>query len=285
MNPNPPPAGRSEPGRSLPSESPARIRAIIVDDEPTARRGVRLLLERDRSVEVVGEASGGVEAAELIRRERPDLAFLDVQMPDCDGFQALSKVDAAAMPAVVFVTAYDEHALRAFEVHAVDYLLKPYDDARFAAALQRAKEEVRRRQVENVNARLVQLLEYLQRTAPRAEAADESPADRIMIKSSGEILFLKVGEIDWIEAEGDYMKFHVGGRAHLMRETMARLEARLDPKQFIRIHRSTIVNLDRVQKLSPSFAGEYTVILRDGTKLKLSRGFHERIAGLLKQSL
>jgi two-component system LytT family response regulator len=267
------------------TESAPRIRAVIIDDEPAARRGVRLLLERDRGVEVIGEASGGAEAAELIRRERPDLAFVDVQMPGCDGFEALTQIGPGPVPAVVFVTAYDEYALRAFEVNAVDYLLKPYDDARFAAALQRAKDEVRRRQVETVNARLVQLLDYLQRTSPRGPNPGDEPADRIMIKSSGEILFLKVDEIDWIEAEGDYMKFHVGGRSHLMRETMARLEARLDSKRFIRIHRSTIVNLDRVQKLSPSFAGDYVVILRDGTKLKLSRGFHERIASLLKQAL
>ena len=261
-----------------------RIRAIIVDDEPTARRGVRLLLERDGGVDVVGEASGGAEAAELILREKPDLAFLDVQMPGCDGFQTLAKVGVAAAPAVVFVTAYDEHALRAFEVNAVDYLLKPYDDARFGAALQRAKDEVRRRQADTVNVRLHQLLDYLQ-NVPAPRAMEENTSDRILIKSSGEIFFLKAEEIDWIEAEGDYMKFHVAGRAHLMRETMARLEARLDPKRFIRIHRSTIVNIDRLRKLSPSFAGEYAVILHDGTKLKLSRGYHERIATLLKHSL
>ncbi|MDB6167372.1 MAG: two component transcriptional regulator, LytTR family [Verrucomicrobia bacterium] len=261
-----------------------RIRAVIVDDEPAARRGIRLLLERDGGVDVVGEASGGAEAADLIAREKPDLAFLDVQMPGCDGFQALAKVGVAAAPAVVFVTAYDEHALRAFEVNAVDYLLKPYDDLRFGAALQRAKDEVRRRGSDTVNARLNQLLDYLQSTPARA-AVEENTSDRILIKSSGEIFFLKAEEIDWIEAEGDYMKFHVGGRAHLMRETMARLESRLDPKRFIRIHRSTIVNIDRLRKLSPSFAGEYAVILHDGTKLKLSRGYHERIATLLKQSL
>ncbi len=267
---------------------PARIRAIIVDDEPTARRGVRLLLERDSAVEIVGEASTGAEAAELMQRAKPDLAFLDVQMPGSDGFEALEKVGPAAAPAVVFVTAYDEHALRAFEVNAVDYLLKPYDDARFTAALQRAKEEVRRRQTDTVNARLTQLLDYLQQnsgTTASAQAKEEKSGDRILIKSSGEIFFLKAEEIDWIEAEGDYMKFHVNGRTHLMRETMARLEARLDPKRFIRIHRSTIVNIDRLRKLSPSFAGEYAVILHDGTKLKLSRGYHERIAMLLKQAL
>jgi len=263
---------------------PHRIRAVIVDDEPAARRGVRLLLERDGGVDIVGEAAGGAEAADLIARTKPDLAFLDVQMPGCDGFQVLAKVGVAAAPAVVFVTAYDEHALRAFEVNAVDYLLKPYDDLRFSAALQRAKEEVRRRQTDNVNTRLHQLLDYLQNT-PAPASNEENASDRILIKSSGEIFFLKAEEIDWIEAEGDYMKFHVAGRAHLMRETMARLEARLDPKRFIRIHRSTIVNIDRLRKLSPSFAGEYAVILHDGTKLKLSRGYHERIASLLKQSL
>jgi two-component system LytT family response regulator len=262
-----------------------RLRTVIVDDEPAARRGIRLLLERDQNVTIVGEAAGGAEAAELIKRERPDLVFLDVQMPGCDGFEALERVGAAAAPAVVFVTAYDEHALRAFEVNAVDYLLKPYDDIRFAAALQRAKDEVRRRTADTVNARLTQLLDYLQHDTTRAAAKDEAPGERILIKSSGEIFFLKAEEIDWIEAEGDYMKFHVAGRAHLMRETMARLEARLDPKRFIRIHRSTIVNIDRLRKLSPSFAGEYAVILHDGTKLKLSRGYHERIATLMKASL
>lgn len=261
-----------------------RIRTVIVDDEPAARRGLRLLLDNDPAIEIVGEASGGAEAAELIARERPDLAFLDVQMPGCDGFHALAKVGVAAAPAVIFVTAYDEYALRAFEVNAVDYLLKPFDDLRFGAALQRGKEEVRRRQSDSVNNRLNQLLDYLQ-SSPVPAPVEETASDRILIKSSGEIFFLKAEEIDWIEAEGDYMKFHVAGRAHLMRETMARLEARLDPKRFIRIHRSTIVNIDRLRKLSPSFAGEYAVILHDGTKLKLSRGYHERIAALLKQSL
>ncbi len=264
----------------------SRIRTIIVDDEPAARRGVRLLLDRDGAIEVVGEAASGPEAAELIGRVKPDLAFLDVQMPGADGFEVLRQLDPATVPAVVFVTAYDEHALRAFEVNAIDYLLKPYDDARFGSALQRAKDAIRRRQADSVNARLTQLLEYLQQAGGTlAPAKDERPGERILLRSSGEIFFLKGDEIDWIEAEGDYMKFHVSGRTHLMRETMARLETRLDPKRFIRIHRSTIVNLDRVRKLSPSFAGEYAVVLHDGTKLKLSRGYHERIAVLLQGEL
>jgi len=260
----------------------SRIRTIIVDDEPAARRGVRLLLESDPAIEIVGEAGGGIEAVDLIMEQRPALAFLDGQMPGCDGFETLARVGAEHAPVVVFVTAYDEHALRAFEVSAVDYLLKPYDDARFEAALKRAKDAVRPRQTPQVDERLYQLLGYLQTgAAPVAPAV----SNRILVKSSGEIFFLKAEEIDWIEAEGDYMKFHVGGKTHLMRETMSRLEARLDPKRFIRIHRSTIVNVDRMRKLSPSFAGEYAAILQDGTKLKLSRGYHERIAALLKQAL
>jgi len=268
-----------------PQNGSNRIRAIIVDDEPTARRGIRLLLDRDGGVDVVGEGASGVEAAALITREKPDLAFLDVQMPGSDGFDSLKKISPADAPVVIFVTAYDEYALHAFEVNAVDYLLKPYDDARFASALGRAKEAIRHRQSDNVNARLTQLLDFLQQKRETAGPTAEKPGERILIKSSGEIFFLKAEEIDWIEAEGDYMKFHVNGRTHLMRETMARLETRLDPKRFIRIHRSTIVNIDRLRKLSPSFAGEYAVILQDGTKLKLSRGYHERIAALLKQAL
>lgn len=275
------------PSTSLGSTPPvdARLRTVIIDDEPAARRGVRLLLARDARVVVVGEASSGTEALVLIRREKPDLVFLDVQMPDGDGFEVLRQLGTEHAPAVVFVTAYDEHALRAFEVNAVDYLLKPYDDARFFAAVARAAETIRRRRTDGVNERLVQLLDYLQTTgANRTPGPAEAESERILIKSSGEIFFLKACEIDWIEAEGDYMKFHVGGRAHLMRETMARLEARLDPARFIRIHRSTIVNLDRVRKLSPSFGGDYTVVLHDGTSLKLSRGYHERIDTLLKQA-
>jgi two-component system LytT family response regulator len=264
---------------------PTPLSVLIVDDEPAARRGVRLLLADDPEITIVGEAGSGAEALALIRRERPAVVFLDVQMADCNGFQVLEQLEASLRPTIVFVTAFDEFALQAFEVHAVDYLLKPYDDARFHAALDRAKQQVRHRQAEAVNARLTQLLDYLKQAPPAgAAAAGPDSSDRILIKSSGEIIFLKTAEIDWIEAEGDYMKFHVAGRSHLQRETMARLEARLDPKQFVRIHRSTIVNLDRVRKLSPSFVGDYAVVLHDGTKLKLSRGYQDRLVALLKQA-
>lgn len=272
---------------TLPTPDSARpvapLRTLVVDDEPAARRGVRLLLDRDPEVEVVGEAGDGVEALALIGRLRPELVFLDVQMPGMDGFEVLRQAGAAAPAAVVFVTAYDEHAIRAFEVNAVDYVLKPYEDARFLEAVRRAKTGLRGRGDDRLASRLARLLQYVENE--RREGGEEERSDRILIKSSGEILFLKTEEIDWIEAEGDYMKFHAAGRAHLLRETMARLEARLDPKRFVRIHRSTIVNLDRVRKLTPTFAGEYAVILADGTKLRLSRGYHDRMQAVMKQAL
>jgi two-component system, LytTR family, response regulator len=265
-----------------------KIQTLIVDDEPTARRGVRLLLERDAELAVIGEAASGSEAARKIAEEKPDLVFLDVQMPEMDGFKVLEAVQGKHAPVVIFVTAYDQHALRAFEVNAIDYLLKPYDDERFWAAVRRAKSEIQRRQTDTLGAKLNNLLSYLQSstTPPAAEGPESAaPSDRILLKSGGEIYFLKADEIDWIEAEGDYMKFHAAGRTHLLRETMGHLEQRLDANRFIRIHRSTIVNIDRVKKLSPSFAGEYAVILHDGTKLKLSRGYHERLQKLLSNAL
>lgn len=273
--------------------SPATaVRAVIVDDEPAARRGIRLLLSRDSEIDVVGEAGDGLEAVDLIKRVRPELVFLDVQMPGIDGFEVLRRASETGPLSVIFVTAYDEHALKAFEVNAVDYVLKPYEDSRFLASVQRAKMGVRTRDAEALAARLARLLQFVGKDAvesappPVASAAvaEERP-DRILLKSSGEIFFLKVDEIDWIEAEGDYMKFHVAGKAHLLRETMARLEARLDPKRFIRIHRSTIVNIDRVRKLTPAFAGEYAVVLADGTKLRLSRGYHERMQAVMNSAL
>lgn len=280
-----------------------KIKTLVIDDEPAARRGIRALLDRDPDVQVIGEAASGTEAVTKIRAERPDLVFLDVQMPEMSGFKVLESLGDCPAPAVIFVTAYDQHALQAFEVNAVDYLLKPYDDDRFWAAVRRAKAEIVRRQTDLLGHKLNNLLSYLQNATPGASAvapaAASAPApasaggpasetitrDRILLKAGGEIYFLKAEEIDWIEAEGDYMKFHAGGRVHLLRETMGNLEERLDAKRFIRIHRSTIVNIDRVKKLSPSFAGEYAVILHDGTKLRLSRGYHERLQELMRNTL
>ena len=263
------------------------LRVLVVDDEPTARRGLRLLLQKHPDLLVVGEASHVNEAEETVKTLKPDILLLDVQMPEHDGFELVRRLGRDRTPVVIFVTAYDEHALRAFEVNAVDYLLKPYEDARFDEAMDRAREAVRQRQGDSVHLRLTQLLQYLESNAGATAEAGTAGAltDRILIKSSGEIIFLKVRDVDWIEAEGDYMVFHTAGKSHMLRETMARLEARLDPRRFVRIHRSTIVNIDRVRKLTPSFAGEYAVILEDGTKLKLSRGYQERLQSLLKQSL
>lgn len=268
-------------------------RTLLVDDEPTARRGLRLLLARDAELTIVGEAGSGHEAVRLLRTLRPDLLLLDIEMPELDGFKVLEAITDEPAPAVIFVTAHDEHALRAFGVNAVDYLLKPVEDGRFLAAVARAKAQLAQRASGELGARLQQLLAWIQahpRELPPAAAApggatEAITRDRILLKSGGEVLFLKPGEIDWIEAEGDYMKFHVGGRAHLLRETMQRLEARLDPARFVRIHRSTIVNLDRVRKLSPDFAGEYAVVLQDGAKLRLSRGYHDRLVRALQGKL
>ena len=254
---------------------------MVVDDEPAARRGVKLILKDEPDIEVVGEAGDGESAVTLIKKHKPDIVFLDVQMPGQDGFGVLKALEPAERPVVIFVTAFNEHALKAFEVHAVDYLLKPFDDARFSAALSRAREAVRSRSTRALNAKVDQLIAQFESSSTNDTEAGGFN-DRVMVKSSGEIFFLKPNEIDWVEAEGDYMKFHGGGKSHLMRETMARLEARLDPKRFVRIHRSTIVNLDCVRKLSPSFVGEYAVVLADGTKLKLSRGYQDRLQTHLK---
>lgn len=282
----------------------SKIRILVVDDESATRRRIVRLLERDPDVLVVGEAATGAEAVRLVGAEKPDLVFLDVQMPGMSGFQVLEALGPRP-PAVIFVTSRDQHALQAFEVNAVDYLLKPFEDDRFAAALRRAKSELIRRQTDALGAELAKLLQHLQANAgavaPIATAAGTVPAkapapdsggsqeaitrERVLLRSGGEIYFVKAEEIDWIEAEGDYMKFHAGGRVHLLRETMANLEERLDPKRFIRIHRSTIVNIDRVKKLSPSFAGEYAVFLHDGTKLRLSRGYHDRLEELMRSAL
>lgn len=279
-----------------------KIKTLVIDDEPAARRSIRLLLDHDPDIEVVGEAASGSAAVRLIRKERPDLVFLEVQMPEMDGFTVLASLGDCPAPAVVFVTAHDRHALQAFEVGAVDYLLKPFADERFWAAVRRAKTEIVRRQIDVIGHKLTDFVDYLKTgapalaapspasptvpaDAPAAQAPETITRDRILLKAGGEIFFLKAEEIDWIEAEGDYMKFHARGRVHLLRETMGSLEDRLDPKRFIRIHRSTIVNIDRVKKLSPTFAGEYVVILHDGAKLRLSRGYHERLQELLRNTL
>lgn len=249
-----------------------RIRALIVDDEPVAREGIRVLLADDPEVEVAGECADGDEAILAIREIDPDLVFLDVQMPETDGFTVIDEIGAENMPVVVFVTAYDQYALRAFDVAALDYLLKPYDDERFAAALGRAKAQIRQREVGQLSRKLIALLEHeAAETTPSPNAAPQSYLKRVMLKTGGRVIFRKVDEIDYIEAEGDYVRLHMGGESHLLRDTMKRLEQQLDPSRFARTHRSTIVNLDRIKELHPYFHGDYMILLKDATELKLSR--------------
>ena len=255
----------------------ATIRTLIVDDEPLARRRLHRLLARDNDVQIVGDCANGREAIEAISKHKPDLVFLDVQMPEIDGFAVLDKIESDAIPYVVFVTAYDQYALKAFEASAVDYLLKPFDRKRFGKALQRAKSRLLSDRDTRLSERTLSLLQELKARA--------SHLDRLLIKSGGRVFFLKADEVDWIEAEGKYVQLHVGREAHLLREGIGVLEEQLDPQKFVRIHRSAIVNLDRVRELQPWFHHEYRVILRDGTPLTLSRSCRKKLAELLGNTL
>jgi two-component system LytT family response regulator len=262
-----------------------RIRTLVVDDEPLAREGLLDLLGGDPEIEVVGSCANGKEALNLVRRQHPALLFLDVQMPEMDGFEVLEAMESLeeSAPVVVFVTAYDQYALRAFEMHALDYLLKPFDDDRFEKALRRAKTQVRQEQADTLSQRLMAMLEtYRGGGVPDSEAGEEGTyLTRLAIWSSGRVVFLKIEEIDWIGAADYYVELHAGGKAHLLREPMARLEEKLDPKRFLRIHRSAIINVDRVREVRTSSLGERFVLLADGTKLKLSRSRRDKLQVLM----
>jgi len=253
-----------------------KIRTLIVDDEPLARERIWTLLADEHDVEIIGECANGRDAAAAIQKQGPDLLFLDVQMPELDGFGVLDQIAAAKMPAIIFVTAYDQYALRAFEVHALDYLLKPFDRERFQKALHRARLQIQQTKNGEVNTRVLALLEELR--------AEKKWLDRLVIKSGGRVFFLKAEEIDWIEAAGNYVRLHVEREAHLLRETVKNLETQLDPKKFLRINRSTIVRIDRIKELQPWFNGEYAIILQDGTQLTSSRGYGEKLDELLGKS-
>jgi two-component system LytT family response regulator len=258
----------------------APLRVVVVDDEPLARQGMSSLLARDPDVAVVAECADGREAVDAIGALHPDLVLLDVQMPEMDGFEVLRALDPERMPAVVFVTAFDRFALRAFDVAAVDYLLKPFDDDRFARAMERAKTAVRGAEAGELGRRMMRLLESAPAAAGPAPRAS-GWATRLLVKATGRTVFVRTEEVDWIEADDYYAKLHVAGKSHLMRETMASLEARLDPQRFFRVHRSAIVNLDRVREVQFLFRGEHVVILHDGTKLKLTRGRLEKLEAML----
>lgn len=254
-----------------------KIRTLVVDDELLAREKLAGLLAADPEIEIIGECGDGLQAAAAIQSLRPDLVLLDVQMPELDGFGVLETVGDRQLPVVIFVTAYDQYALRAFEAHALDYLLKPFDRERLRKALERARRQIERERAGEINQQLVALLSDLK--------ARQQSLERLVIKAGGRVFFLRVEEIDWIEAAANYVKLHAGREAHLLRETMSGLEAKLDPEKFIRIHRSVIVNVERIKELQPLFHGEYAVTLLDGTQLTLSRGHREKFQQLLGKEL
>ena len=250
----------------------AKIKTLIVDDEPLARERLRKMLEAEPEIELLGECADGRAAVEAIQKQSPDLVFLDVQMPELDGFGVLAALAGGPMPVVVFVTAHDQFALKAFEVHAVDYLLKPFDRERFQTALRRALDRLKQSQGDEINQRLSALLADLK---PEVKLPG-----RMAVKVGGRVIFIKLEEIDWLEAADNYVNLHIGAEAHLLRETMAAMEAKLPEEKFLRISRSTIVNIDRIKELQPMFHGEYVVVLRSGAKLTLSRGYRDKLQQL-----
>ena len=246
-----------------------KLRALIVDDEPFARERVRRLLAADAEVEVVGECADGFAAVAAVREHTPDLLFLDVQMPGKDGFAVLDEIAGEHAPLVIFLTAYDNYAVRAFEACALDYLLKPFDEERFEKAIARAKAQLRR--AEEADTPVASLL-----SAQEARGAN-MPLERVVVKTGGRIFFLKTAEVDWIEAYGNYVRLHVGQTSYLLREPISSLEAQVDSARFLRIHRSALVNIERIREMQPMFHGQYVVILHDGTRLTLSRRYRSKL--------
>lgn len=243
------------------------LRALVVDDEPLARQRIRHLLRRATDIDVAGECANGLEAVKAIEDLKPDLVFLDVQMPELDGFGVVEAVGAEAMPPTLFITAYDQHALRAFEVHALDYLLKPFSVERFHQALERARRWCIH-QKDGTGPNLEALIDGLRQERPWV--------DRLLVKLGDRHVLVRTAAIQWIEAEDNYVRLHVEGTSHLLRQTMTGVLGRLDPAQFRRIHRSAIVNLDCIKEFQPWSGGDHLVIMRDGTKLTLSRTFRDQ---------
>jgi two-component system LytT family response regulator len=265
------------------SETTKSVRVLIVDDEPLAREGVRLMLAGEADLEVIGEAASGPEAVAAITSLQPDLVFLDVQMPGMSGFEVLAALPGPGRPpAVVFITAFDEHALRAFEVHAVDYLLKPVDDRRFRAALGRAREALRLSQVSDLSERLRSLIARYEEQRP-----PERPGrtlQRLAIRSAGRVVFVEVADIEWIEAADYYVQIYVGKHSHLHRQSMNSLEEQLDPERFLRIHRSAIVNVAQVRELRRHGRRELVAVLQGGVELKVGRSHRDKLARLVASS-
>jgi two-component system LytT family response regulator len=249
-----------------------KVRTLIVDDEALARERLRQLLQAEQETELVGECSDGNEAVAALLEKKPELVFLDIQMPELDGFGVLEAISGQLSPVIVFVTAFDKFALRAFEVHAVDYLLKPFDRERFQTALRRALDRVKNRDVQTLQQKQSALIAELR--------PPSKPLERLAIKSAGRVVFVKISDIDWIEAAHNYVELHVGKESHLLRETLNAIEARLSPEKFVRISRSVIVNIERIKELQPLFHGEYTVTLQNGTRVTLSRRYRDKLQQL-----
>jgi two-component system LytT family response regulator len=269
-----------------------RISALIVDDEKPARQRLLDLLEQQPEVALVGECASGAEAVQFIREHKPELLFLDIQMPGLSGFDVIKQVGAAHLPVTIFVTAYDDYALRAFEASALDYLLKPYSDERFGQCLMRALSYVRTQKREEISRRLLSFLEETnqgqqpQKSATPARSQSSSRGlERLLIKVGGRVIFLPTEDINWIEAAGVYVQLHVAGKKYLHRASLGELETALHPDRFLRIHRSTIVNISSVKELHLQSHGDYIAILKDGTQLKMSRSYRRKIETFLRQSL
>ena len=248
------------------------LRALVVDDEPLARESLRFLIARDSEFEVVGECAG-VDAPALVRDKRPDVLFLDIQMPELDGFGVIAAIGPESAPLIVFTTAYDAYALKAFDVHALDYLLKPFDDTRFAETLERVKARLRAGSPATDAGKLIRLLE-----------SREQHTRRLLVRVREKVVVIRTEDIDWIEAADYYASIHSRGSTYLLRETLNELEKRLDPDQFLRVHRSAIVNVDRVAEIHPLFRGDCTLLLADGTRVKLSRTRRDEFERLFTSS-
>ena len=255
----------------------ANIRALIVDDEALARKFIRRMLKDDREIEVVGEASNGKEAVAMIGKHHPDVVFLDVQMPEMNGFEVLESIQADHLPEIIFTKAYEQYSIRAFELHALDYLLKPFDQARFKDAIKHAKERFRSERQQDGRLQIGALLESI-RNKPEY-------LDRVVIKSGGRITFLNTREINWIEADDKYVHLHTDKTNPMVRQTLSAMETQLDPKKFRRIHRSAIVNVERIKELQPLFNGEHSIVLENGTRLTLSRNYKDKMFEFLGKPL
>ena len=255
----------------------APIRALIADDEALARKFIRRMLKDNHDIEIVAECSNGKDAVAMIRKQNPDVVFLDVQMPEMDGFAVLESIGVDQLPEIIFTTAYEQYAIRAFELHALDYLLKPFDQARFKDAIQHAKERLRSQRQKDGRLQMSALLESIKNKPQYLE--------RLVIKTGGRITFLSTDEINWIEADDKYVHLHTGKVSPMVRQTLNAMEAQLDPRKFSRIHRSAIVNVERIKELQPLFSGEHSILLEDGTKLTLSRSYKDKLFELLGKPL